>query len=239
MLVGFIGDLHGRVFHALAAVLTWQRIHYRRFDLLIQVGDLGAITRLDQLDPESDPHLTADAAEADLARFLVAAGRLADLISHLKGELSTPIHFIRGNHEDFPWLANLPIDPRNRVAPADPFGVFQYVPDGTVLTVGDGCIAFLGGVEEEAGDAHFDERAYHSLLQLGPGAVDLLVTHEGPYGSSVGYRGDTHGSPLISDLVDALRPSFHVAGHAHQVSGPRKFGSTCYLGLDGIVASPR
>jgi hypothetical protein len=100
-------------------------------------------------------------------------------------------------------------------------------------------VAFLGGVEEDVGDPHIDMLAYYKLLDLGPGVIDLLVTHEGPYGSSVGYHGDVHGSPLISGLVDVLRPTLHVAGHAHQLSGPRAFGSTTYLGLDGIVASPR
>ncbi len=42
LLIGFIGDLHGRVFHALAPVATWQRRAGRRLDLVIQVGYLGA-----------------------------------------------------------------------------------------------------------------------------------------------------------------------------------------------------
>lgn len=42
MLIGFVGDVHGRVFHAIAALATWQVRTGKRFDLLIQVGDLGA-----------------------------------------------------------------------------------------------------------------------------------------------------------------------------------------------------
>jgi Icc-related predicted phosphoesterase len=236
--LGFIGDLHGRVFHAIAAIATYQQMMGYRFDRIIQVGDLGAITRLDGLDPAGDPHLAVDPAEADLARLLSAEGDDAQRLSRVAPEIPSPIRFIRGNHEDFAWLAGLPIDPRTRTASADPFGIFRYVADGTVLDIEGFRIAFLGGVEEEAGDPHLDMSAYRTLVELGPGNIDLLVTHEGPYGSSIGYHGDTHGSPLISQLLDALRPPFHVAGHAHQLSGPRTFGSTTYLGLDGIVASP-
>jgi Icc-related predicted phosphoesterase len=239
MLVGFVGDLHGRVFHAIAAVAIWQQVIGRRFDLLVQVGDLGTITRLDCLDPASDPHLTEDPAEADLARLLAADGDVARRLARIGQQIITPIRFIRGNHEDFAWLAGLPIDPQTCSAPADPFGIFRYVADGTVLEVGGLRVGFLGGVEEEAGDAQIRQSAYRSLLELGPGVIDLLVTHEGPYGSSVGYHGDVHGSPLVSRLLDALQPAFHVAGHAHQLSGPRTFGPTTYLGLDGIAASPR
>jgi Icc-related predicted phosphoesterase len=238
MLVGFIGDLHGRVFHAIAALATWQQRIGRRFDLVVQVGDLGAITRVDGLDPTSDPHLAVDPAEADLARLLAADGELAYRLSQVAQQLSGPIRFIRGNHDDFGWLASLQMDPRTRTAPTDPFGIFQFVADGTVMEVEGLRVAFLGGVEEEEGEPHIDLLAYRSLIELGPGFIDLLVTHEGPHGSSIGFHGDTHGSPLISRLLDALRPAFHVAGHAHQLSGPLAFGSTTYLGLDGILASP-
>lgn len=113
------------------------------------------------------------------------------------------------------------------------------MPDGTVLELPGLCLAVLGGVEEEGGAPGLDAAAYQSLLDLGPGRIDVLVTHEGPYGSSVGYHGDLHGSPLISQLIARTKPAFHVAGHAHQFRGLQRFGPTSYLGLDGIVASPR
>ncbi len=75
-------------------------------------------------------------------------------------------------------------------------------------------------------------------MQLEVGSIDLLVTHEGPYGSSIGYHGDTHGSKLITDLLAQIQPKFQVAGHAHSFSEPRTFEKTHYVGLDGLVASP-
>lgn len=41
MKIAFLGDLHGRVFHALALVTTWQEKHGEKLDMVIQVGDMG------------------------------------------------------------------------------------------------------------------------------------------------------------------------------------------------------
>ena len=43
---------------------------------------------------------------------------------------------------------------------------------------------------------------------------------------------------MITDLIENTRPAFHVAGHAHVLAGPTRFGETTYLGLDCVVASP-
>src|SRR5688500_13923635 len=112
MLIGFIGDVHGHVFEALAVVLTWQRHHGRRFDLIVQVGDLGAYPDPRRADAATVIHLAVDPTEADFARLLRADGDLAEAIQQVRAGLAGPIHFLRGNHEDFDWLASLPVDPR-------------------------------------------------------------------------------------------------------------------------------
>jgi hypothetical protein len=152
--------------------------------------------------------------------------------------LAGPIYFIRGNHEDFDWLAGLSVESAFGTVPVDPFDLFHYVPDGTIRRFGEQRLAFLGGVEERTDAAAIDQTAYQSLLALGPDQIDVLVSHEGPYGSSIGFHGDTHGSPLMSQLIEQTRPPFQVAGHAHVLSGPDRYGQTTYLGLDCIVASP-
>lgn len=238
MLIGFIGDMHGRVFHAIAAVATWQMQTGRRFDMLVQVGDLGAFPDLDRADAATRRYFAADPAEADFYRLLESEGEQANRLVCLRRQFIGPIYFVRGNHEDFAWLHQLPVDKTSRTAQVDPFDLFRYVPDGTILPFGDLRIAFLGGVEERTDEAAIDREAYQSLMDRGRAAIDILVTHQGPYGTSVGYRGDIHGSPLISALIGQIQPAFHIAGHAHQLSGPRAFGPTTYLGLSGLVESP-
>jgi Calcineurin-like phosphoesterase len=125
VLVGFIGDVHGRVFHALAAVITWRREAGRRVDLLIQVGDLGAFPDPGQVDEATARYHAADPAEADLSRLLKAVGRRVESLRRLRAQLLGPIYFLRGNHEDAAWLRRLPVDPVDGTAKVDPFDLFR------------------------------------------------------------------------------------------------------------------
>ncbi|MDE2888259.1 MAG: metallophosphoesterase [Gemmatimonadota bacterium] len=238
MIVGFVGDLHGRVLHALALIATWQKQNRRRFDLLVQVGDMGAFPDMAILERTANRHFALDPSQRDFVRLMQADADLAEALSTLGGTIGTPVHFIRGNHEEFNWLEQLPRDSGSGTAAVDRFGLLRYVPDGTVMRFGKLRFAFLGGVEERSDAAGIDRNAYEALLTLKPGSIDVLVTHQGPYGSSAGFRGDIHGSRMITDLIERSRPTFHVAGHAHVSSGPTRFGDTSYLGLDCIVASP-
>src|SRR5262245_10816205 len=147
MLVGFLGDIHGRIFLAAAAVATWQHQTGRTFDLLIQVGDMGAYPDLDCVDPATDTYLSLDPTEADFSRLLHTYGPRVKALGWLRAQFATPIYFIRGNHEDFAWLSQLQIDPTTGTAPVDAFDLIQYVPDGTVRQFGDLRMAFLGGEE--------------------------------------------------------------------------------------------
>jgi hypothetical protein len=111
------------------------------------------------------------------------------------------------------------------------------VPDGTILRPGGLRVAFLGGVEERTDERGFDRTAYAALLARGPGQIDVLVAHEGHYGTSIGYRGDVHGSRLLTRLLERTRPAFFLFAHAHRLIGPGTCGPTTHLGLDGLVAS--
>ncbi len=239
MLIGFIGDVHGMVFHALAALATLQERLGRRFDLLVQVGDMGAYPDPARMDEASKRYLEAEPSQGHFGLLLHAEGELAERLRRLRGEFSGPLHFIRGNHEDYRWLRGLPVDAASGTAAVDPFDFLRYVPDGTTLRFGEFTVAFLGG--EESGrsveDGEIDPEAYGRLMPLGPGEVDLLVTHDAPYGLSTGYHGQVQGSRLITGLVERLQPGFHLAGHYH-LNGPRRYGRTTFLCLSQLVASP-
>ena len=66
MLIGFVGDLHGRVLHALALIVTWQKRNGRRFDLLVQVGDMGAFPDMSSLERTANRHFALDPSQRDL-----------------------------------------------------------------------------------------------------------------------------------------------------------------------------
>jgi hypothetical protein len=243
VLIGLLGDVHGQVFHALVLLLTWQARTGRRFNFIAQVGDMGAEPAADQAErPPFDPF------GADFAHLLKATGSRAVRLHRVRKALGCPIHFLRGNHEDTAWLQSLLVDRVTGTAQVDPFDLLRYVPDGAVLRVGPGedggnldiersrlRVAFLGGVEEQTDAAGINSEAYASLLALPTGSIDVLLTHEGHYGTSIGFRGDVHGSRMMTRLLETAAPTFFAFGHAHQRIGPARFGRTAYVGLDGLL----
>src|SRR5260370_32907674 len=149
---------------------------------------------------------------------------------------------MRGNHEDVSWLQGLSQQGQKQTVSVDPFDLFHYVMDGVILEHDGVKIAFFGGVENpEPGqvDAEHDRDAYTHLLHIGPGAFDILVTHDPPYGISTGYRGQVQGSSQVLELIEAVQPKYHIAGHLHTVLGPKQYGATTYIGLSGILLLKR
>ena len=78
MLIGFVGDVHGLVYHALALVTTWQRKTGRKLDLVVQVGDMGAYPSLDRMDEAGRRHIELDSAQADFSRLPQTDGTRAE-----------------------------------------------------------------------------------------------------------------------------------------------------------------
>ncbi len=78
--------------------------------------------------------------------------------------------------------------------------------------------------------------ALQNLLKIGAGDIDILVTHEAPYGVSTGYHGQIQGSHSISQLVEQLQPAYHIAGHL-SLNLARKYGSTALLCLSDLLYS--
>lgn len=230
MKIGFVGDIHGRVFHTLAAVLAWQSILNKKLDLVIQVGDFGAFPEPDRLDRATSRFAQEDPTELDFSRLLNANEHLDSTLRETRQKLSRPIHFIRGNHEDQAWLAELHVRQATSVSPVDRFDLFTHVKDGVILDFEATRIAFLGGIESIDANEQIDLEAYRTLMEMPAGVVDLLVTHDAPLGIGA-YRGQAQGSPMISALIETLQPRYHVGGHYHHMNGPRNYGKTVYLGL--------
>ena len=240
MLIGFVGDVHGLVYHAIALVTTWQRKTGKKLDFVVQVGDMGAYPALDRIDEAGRRHVALDPAQGDFSRLLQADGLRAGRLRTVRGELAAPIHFLRGNHEDFQYLSGLARDDSDGTAAVDNFDLYRYVPDGTVLRLGGLKIAFLGGIETEGPDPRsIDTDAYQLLMDLGPGSFDILVTHDPPYGVGIGYRGRISGSKLITSLIEHTQPAFHFSGHVHHLNGPRSYGRTWLWSLDCLISSVR
>lgn len=244
MRIALVGDVHGCVYHCLAALL---RLHRERpLDAVIQVGDLGAWpdrARMFDADPVSVWFTEDYPAQLDWFDLIDPQSVHGPDIVRARAALGRPIFFIRGNHDDAPWLKCL--EPGQEGASADPCDVFRFLADATVIRLGDVTVAFLGGIEcdpswprklrEEIGMHAFDPEAVRRLEALEPGSVDLLITHDGPYGVTTNWRGMLQGAPTLTRLVAHLRPRWHVAGHYHHKIGPEPRGAGVYLGLAAVV----
>lgn len=234
MLIGFVGDVHGRVFHMLAALATWQRRSGKQLDLIVQVGDMGAFPTSDRMDSATRSYMSLDPSEGDFARLLSPDVTTATQLTALRKEFLSPVHFIHGNHDDVAWLKSIPSGDH-----IDASGFLRYVPDGTFLDVSGVRVGFLGGEDSPGTDGDIAREPFQRLVDLGPNRVDVLVTHDAPYGLAVGRDGRLQGSKRISMLLARLQPRFHVAGHYHHLNGPRQEGVSTTVALSSLVASAR
>ncbi|GCE08296.1 metallophosphoesterase family protein [Dictyobacter aurantiacus] len=246
MKIAFFGDIHGQVYHLLAAVLTWQKRSDSALDMVIQVGDFG-VEHLEKMIQNRDVflrYIANNPAQFDFLRILYAQEHLAARLKEIRQQIQSPLYFVRGDHDDAAWLRQLSQNSREQTIPIDAFDLFHYIPDGTILNCGSVKLACFGGVEHpgrgKEGTEH-DPTALTTLLASKSDKVDVLITHEPLYGCSTGFYGQTQGSTQVSKLIEALQPRYHVAGHLHTMIGPQQYGSTTSLGLNklGGLSRPR
>jgi Icc-related predicted phosphoesterase len=235
MKIAFIGDIHGRIFHTLAVLDYWQIRNNCKFDAIIQVGDLGAYPNPDE-EMLKSKFVLQDPTELDFSRFIYADENLQKNLQFIRQRFQCSIWFIRGNHEDFAWLEEVSAKSGETISSIDPFDLLQYVSDGAIIDVGNSKVAFLGGIETEITDERsFNEKAYSKLIDFKPGEVDILVTHDAPYGVGDGFKGEIQGSRKITELIETIQPRYLIAGHYHHMNGPRVYGKTTYMGLNILI----
>ena len=233
MKVAFFGDVHGRVLHALGAAVTLQKRRKIRLDALVQVGDLGSFPSPERLDEATRRFIVGNPAEGDFFRLLDPSPQLAEGVRAALGQVPAFL-FVSGNHEDHEWLAGLHQAAAAVVTPVDPLGAYRHVACGNVIEVAGQRTAFLGRVESDKMD--YDQEAYDGFLAAEPGSVDILITHDGPYGLSE-YRGVTQGSAQLTRLIEHLQPRLHVGGHYHHQNGPRRYGATVSYTVADLVGA--
>ncbi|SEG95772.1 Predicted phosphoesterase [Nonomuraea solani] len=233
MKIAFVGDVHGCVLHALGAAVLLQDRRGIRLDAVIQVGDLGAYPSAERFDESSRRFGRDHPAQGDFFRLLDPSPSFAEGVRLALGKIPSVL-FVSGNHEDHDWLASLHEAAGAEVVPVDPLGAYRHVACGNVVEVAGQRVAFLGLIEVP-GKMDLDESAYARLTAVEPGGVDILVTHDGPYGMSRDRRGNVQGSPKLTRLIEHLRPRLHVSGHYHHPNGPRRYGRTTSYALAQLV----
>ncbi len=176
-------------------------------------------------------------------------------------DVPSPLVWIKGNNESFDFVAaqtgtateTVAVPPSNLIYL--PNAVPRQVEGITVLGIG-GTLA-PSWYDTDPADLphprkgtmkataladkrrHFVRGEVERAKALGPGRVDVLLTHEAPRPFRIG-RIDAGKTP-INELIGALRPRLHLFGHHHRfaelmVNGVRSIGldlvSVSYLLID-------
>ena len=159
--------------------------------------------------------------------FWLCVGDVADAEGRYEA-LPAPLHWIKGNNEDFDAIAS-------GALPAD----LHFIPNGTLTLIQGLRVAGLGGTfaptmyEVPAADLPHPKKSSAKATELadrrrhfvreeveackGFTNVDVFLSHEAPRPFRV-HRGIDAGKTPINEVLSAMRPRLHLFGHHHRFS---------------------
>jgi Calcineurin-like phosphoesterase superfamily domain len=168
-----------------------------------------------------------------------------------------PLHFIKGNNEDFDVLAAA----KAGLAPAP---TLHYLPNGGPYSVGPWRVAALGGTfaptwyntaasalppskgkkpspaSLKLGKSRDDKRRHfvrdEVLLCKSLSNIDLFMTHEAPRPFYPAGRRIDAGKTVLNDVLAAMKPRLHLFGHHHEFTDSMRQGVRS-IGLDVVTKS--
>lgn len=232
MLIAIFGDVHGNLPGVDDLTGRWEASRRRTIDAVFLAGDVGLFP-----DPRQVDRATRNHGDKDETNFLAA--------KYVSGEfeMSHQVYFCRGNHEDHPFLrmhANQAVDPKGKLV---------YWAGGDIHQLGDGGnrvrVLTIGGIHPSSWvdpftdpkgrrtppERYFDTKELRAVESIHPGAVDVLLTHDGPVGMSHSRKPDA-GSPFLLQLVEQIQPRFHFFGHYGIPQPPARVGKTWVVPLN-------
>lgn len=188
-----------------------------------------------------------------LGDFGIATGgewltRFLDALDAACAQYAVTVLVVDGNHEHFPSLKAIPIDPATGMRPLRPH--VHHLPRGLRWRWHDTTWMALGGAhsidrpDRKEGvswwpDEHLTDDEVHDAIA--PGPVDVMLCHDAPAGAPIpglsptGFpaaqiaAADRHRE-LVAHVVDATSPALLFHGHYHiRYSGLRH--NTTIIGL--------
>lgn len=226
--IAVFGDVHGQILLPFQLAARWQQETGQELDLLLQVGDLGIFPDLARLDRSTRRH---SLSHPGVLGFLQHFTTYDPAIAAILNETHCPLIFVRGNHEDHAWL-----DAQEQQAPTPAFPVDIYqrlfcLKTGVpyLFTRGGETLTLLGigrigrPVAACKDRPHYIQPAEQQRLdQVGPGPLDVLLTHDGVRDRF--YVGS--GSEEIARVRERLHPVYHYFGHYGGPCQYEQIGST-------------
>jgi hypothetical protein len=169
---------------------------------------------------------------------------------------TAPLHFIKGNNEDFDVLAQA-------IGGHPPAPLLHYLANGGPYSVGPWRVAALGGTfapswyntPPSALPPSKGRKTSAAFLKLGKSRddkrrhfvrdeviackrlskIDLFLTHEAPRPFYPAGRRIDAGKTVLNDVLAAMRPKLHLFGHHHEFTGQQ--AKRPLIGLDVVTKS--
>jgi hypothetical protein len=255
MRIAVVGDVHGHLELMYAILGRWQRESGERLDLILQCGDMGSYSSVDEADRATLKHAQRDPEELGFAAFAGPTPPSTAL------DPRPPLVFIPGNHEDFAYLeecerraadergaaheGDQPDGASPRISPISEDGLIGALRSGETWTfAAHGRALRVAGVSGAAGRArkqgrhprlHLDEEGALRLAAAGRDAFDVLISHDGP--SDVWEGAVRPGSEALRLLIEECQPRLAFFGH-HDRVGEWTIGRTRVLALAGCGYQP-
>jgi hypothetical protein len=209
--IAVLGDLHGHINLALSLLDEWKTRTKRDIDGILQVGDFGVFPDPGAIDKATKKFAENDPEEMGFLDYVIRSEH-GDKHFGPGGSFSdTDLYFIKGNHEDFRYLAQF--EKGHTPTPIDMYGHINYVANDQVFNLTkEGityAIAGLGGL-----DTHMSKktRPYHNTAKeytkLMLRNFDVLLTHE-----DFKNERSPNGSPRLKEVIDVKQPKYHFFGH--------------------------
>jgi Icc-related predicted phosphoesterase len=225
MIVAVFGDLHGHFALAYRLLRRWEIEQERRCDLILQVGDVNAFPDPARADRLTLKFAARDAEQLSFARWQQGAAEAAAYLAPdapAETAIAAPLLFVKGNHDDYAYLEALAARQPGGAIAIDPWHRILYLPSGRLfeLRTPDATlrVAALGGIADPDGRASEGPQPDHytraELLAVAglPGPIDVLLTHDAPWGTVMPRA----GSRDVTELIALLAPAFHFCGHYHE-----------------------
>lgn len=216
MNIAVFADVHGRILLSFKLCERWQRESGERIDLILQAGDLGAFFSETRLDKATRRYANSDPSELGFLRhFAQYDQQIADRLA----ALSCNMIFVRGNHEDHPWLDKLEQETTGAIFPVDAYRRVFCLKTGVPYTfsrqgeqislLGIGRIGARDSEEDPQHEKYIQPYELERISRLGSEPVDVLLTHDAPYGKIYANSGIEEIGPVL----EQYRPAYHFFGH--------------------------
>lgn len=237
MLICCFGDVHGNLPAAYELVARWEASRGKTIDAVLLAGDVAMYPDLNRMDSATKKHAKGDPTELFCSLYIEG-----------KQEATRQTYFCRGNHEDHAWLRSR----RNRAV--DPAGKIVYLGGGEVHNLEQGAdpvrLLTIGGIQPpwedpfslgdgRNTDKYFEPKELRQAEKLAAGSVDILLSHEGPFGHCLTRKPDV-GAMVLTRILERVHPRFHFFGHYGHPPPPVRVGTTWVVPLnqEGVVRIP-